>query len=65
MSDTTCPHCGLWPVGMVHWCALHTTYVSTSDLIADFISKPNEDGTPCSADRQVLADRIRRGEHRK
>lgn len=35
------------------------------DAIVLFLRAPNEDGTPCSADREVLAQRIERLEHWK
>jgi len=33
--------------------------------IIAFLRAPNEDGSPCSVEREMLARRIERGEHRK
>jgi hypothetical protein len=33
--------------------------------IVKWLRKPNSDGSPCSADHEVLAQRIERGEHLK
>lgn len=33
--------------------------------VVALLRRPNEDGTPCSADREVLAQRIERLEHWK
>jgi hypothetical protein len=35
---------------------------SVVESIANWLCKPNEDGTPCSAERKMIAERIRRGD---
>lgn len=37
----------------------------TTSRIVAFLRKPSEYGDPCSADREVLAQQIERGEHLK
>lgn len=39
-------------------------YATFSAVVA-FLRKPSEYGDPCSADREVLAQQIERGEHLK
>jgi hypothetical protein len=38
--------------------------VITGEIVA-FLRKPHEDGTQCSAEREMLAQHIERGEHLK
>lgn len=40
------------------------TEIDVAEAIASFIEKHNGDGTECSADRAVLAARVRRGDWR-
>jgi len=35
------------------------------DVIVRYLRKPNEDGSACSAEREMLAQQIERGEHCK
>lgn len=40
-----------------------TSGPAVKKAIVAFIRRENEDGTPCSADREVLASRIEKEEH--
>lgn len=33
--------------------------------VVDWLRAPNEDGTPCSLEREILAQRLARGDHLK
>jgi hypothetical protein len=43
----------------------YTSNVDERDAVVAFLRKPSEYGEPCSADREVLAQQIERGEHLK